>query len=282
MRHLVITADDFGMSLEVNEAVEIAHREGILTGASLLMAGDAVDDAIRRARRMPRLGIGLHLALYGALAMSGGATAITPDGRNLGKSPLKTGTAIILSQRVRAAARREVGAQFEAYRRSGLPLGHLDGHWHCHENPALLAMALEFGKPMGLRAVRIPYETFGLTRRISGWSGLSRLPNTIGQFPLALAMRRQIARAGLRANDHFFGKSAAGAITEPLLARLVSNLPMGVTEVGLHPSTKALVGPHAPPAHWQLQRELAALVSPTLKTAITASGIQLSRWADIA
>ena len=63
MKRLIVTADDFGMSIEVNEAVEIAHREGILTCASLVVAGDAAGDAIRRAKRMPDLGVGLHLAL---------------------------------------------------------------------------------------------------------------------------------------------------------------------------------------------------------------------------
>ena len=52
-RQLIITADDFGMSREVNEAVEEAHRKGVLTAASLVVTGDAAADAVERARRMP-------------------------------------------------------------------------------------------------------------------------------------------------------------------------------------------------------------------------------------
>lgn len=40
---LIVTADDFGLTPEVNEAVERAHREGILTSASLMIGAPAAD-----------------------------------------------------------------------------------------------------------------------------------------------------------------------------------------------------------------------------------------------
>ena len=60
---LTVTADDFGLAPEVNEAVERAHRHGILTAASLMVAEPHAADAVMRARAMPGLGIGLHLTL---------------------------------------------------------------------------------------------------------------------------------------------------------------------------------------------------------------------------
>jgi hopanoid biosynthesis associated protein HpnK len=277
-----VTADDFGMSLEVNEAVELAHREGVLTCASLVVAGDAAPDAIRRARRMPNLGVGLHLALFGAPAACRAPSPIAPDGSDLGQSPLSTGAAIMLSRRVRAAAAREIAAQFEAYRKSGLSLGHLDGHWHCHEHPAVLAMALEQGKSLGLRAVRIPYEPYSFSRDIAdGRLGPWRLPHAVSHGPLALAMRWRVRNAGLAANDRFFGKNDAGAIDEALLARLIQRLPVGVTELGLHPSVKGWSGPHAPPPHWRPESELAALISPAITSAIADNDVELCRWADL-
>ena len=62
MKRLVVTADDFGLSLEVNEAVRRAHREGILTCASLMMGAPAVDEAVAIARA-EGLPVGLHLTL---------------------------------------------------------------------------------------------------------------------------------------------------------------------------------------------------------------------------
>ena len=58
---LIFTADDFGLSDGVNEAVERAHTDGVLTHASLMVAGPAAADAVARARRLPGLRVGLHL-----------------------------------------------------------------------------------------------------------------------------------------------------------------------------------------------------------------------------
>ncbi|HWI86985.1 MAG TPA: ChbG/HpnK family deacetylase, partial [Sphingomonas sp.] len=63
MKQLIVTADDFGVADAVNGAVEQAHRDGILTAASLMVSGAAAADAVTRARRLPKLGVGLHVVL---------------------------------------------------------------------------------------------------------------------------------------------------------------------------------------------------------------------------
>ncbi|MGE3692457.1 MAG: hopanoid biosynthesis-associated protein HpnK [Novosphingobium sp.] len=278
-RRLIVTADDFGMSLEVNEAVEVAHREGILTCASLVVAGDAAEDAIRRAKRMPSLGVGLHLAMHGARTSAKQPSALARDGENLDQNPVRTGLAVMLWPSARQAARREFAAQFEAYRKSGLPLGHLDGHWHCHQHPAVLAMALELGKPMGLKGLRIPHEPHALVRAVSGHG--SRLQSA-GMGILALEMRRQARKVRIAVNDHFFGMADGGFIDSQLLRNLAAHLPEGVSEVGLHPSTANWHGPHAPPPHWQPALELTALTDPAVRDELAARGVELCRWADLA
>jgi hopanoid biosynthesis associated protein HpnK len=282
-RRLIVTADDFGMSPEINEAVELAHREGILTCASLVVAGRAAEDAIRRARRMPGLGVGLHLALLDAPAMAPGPSGIAPGGSELGASPVAMGIAIMFPGKARAAARREIEAQLEAYRKSGLELAHLDGHWHFHQHPGVLAMALELAGPLGLKAVRVPYESPGFYSDITGgriapW----RLPQAAGLYALARGMRRRIAAAGLATSDRFYGLRDAGHVGEEQLVRLARRLPAGVTEAGLHPATGNARGPHALPAGWDPACELAALTSPAVRAAVEASGVELCRWADIA
>ena len=280
---LIVTADDFGMSLEVNEAVEEAHRNGILTCASLVVAGDAAEDAIQRAKRMPGLGVGLHLAIFGARASAEGRSIVAPDGKNLGYSPVLAGSAIMVTPGGRKAARREIAAQFEAYAKTGLELGHLDGHWHCHQHPSVLAMALEYGVPLGLKALRVPYEPFGFSRRVAGKSkGLARLGHAVFGLPLTSVMRLQARAAGVAVNDTFFGKIDDGFITEELLLSLLAELPEGATELGLHPATATWGGEHCPPAHWQQAGELAALTSTKVRAEIERRGIDLIRWADLA
>ena len=280
---LIVTADDFGMSMEVNEAVEEAHRNGILTCASLVVAGDAAEDAVKRAKRMPSLGVGLHLAIFGARASARAKSVVAPDGENLGYSPVLAGSAIMVTPGGRRAARSEIAAQFEGYRKTGLELGHLDGHWHCHQHPTVLAQALEIGVPLGLKALRIPYEPYGFSRRVTGKGKAgARLAHAVFGLPLTMTMRLQAAIAGVAANDRFFGKTDDGFVTEAMLVSLAENLPAGVTELGLHPATATWGGEHCPPAHWRQADELAALTSPRVRAAIERCGIALIRWADLA
>jgi len=63
LKGLIVTADDFGQAIEVNEAVERAHRDGILSAASLMVAARAAPDAVARAKAMTSLRVGLHLVL---------------------------------------------------------------------------------------------------------------------------------------------------------------------------------------------------------------------------
>jgi len=282
-KRLIVTADDFGMSMEVNEAVEEAHRNGILTCASLVVAGDAAEDAIKRAKRLPDLGVGLHLAIFGARASAEGRSVVAPDGKNLGYSPVLAGSAIMVTPGGRRAARREIAAQFEAYRKTGLELGHLDGHWHCHQHPAVLAMALEYGVPLGLKALRVPYEPFGFSRRVAGTTKTgARLGHAIFGKPLTSLMRLMACKAGVAVNDTFFGKIDDGFISEELLLSLLANLPEGATELGLHPATETWSGEHCPPAHWKQADELAALTSPKVRAEVARQGIDLIRWAELA
>lgn len=247
-----------------------------------MVTGPAAEDALRRARRLPDLGVGLHLALYDAPAACSQPSRIAPDGFTLGMDSTGTGIAIMVSGEARAAARREIAAQFAAFAKTGLQLGHLDGHWHCHQHPGILALAIEAGKPLGLRAVRVPYEPYAFSRQVAG-GGLqpARLAHVLGHYPLALEMRRQLRRAGMRTNDSFFGKNDAGAVDEALLTRMIAALPPGVTEAGLHPAAGHWPGPHNLPSDWEPATELAALTSPALREALAANGVALSRWADL-
>src|SRR5262249_8725535 len=70
MKRVIFSADDFGITESVNDAIERAHRDGILHQASLMVAGAAAEDAVRRARALPSLRVGLHLVVVEGPAVS--------------------------------------------------------------------------------------------------------------------------------------------------------------------------------------------------------------------
>ncbi len=52
-KYVVINADDFGFSNSVNQAIIVAHQQGILTSTSLMVTGDQADSAVKLAHQNP-------------------------------------------------------------------------------------------------------------------------------------------------------------------------------------------------------------------------------------
>ena len=159
-RRLIVTADDFGLALPVNAAVEEAHTRGILSAASLMVGAAAAADAVERARRLPGLRVGLHVVLVH------GRPVLPPDevpglvdrrGEFSGRL-VRAGFAYFFKPAVRRQLAAEIRAQFEAFRATGLALDHVNAHNHMHLHPTLSRLILEIGRDYGLRAVRVPAE----------------------------------------------------------------------------------------------------------------------------
>jgi len=84
VKALIITADDFGFSRAVNEAVDEAHVNGVLGTASLMVGAEEAADAVERALRLPNLKVGLHIVLTGSRPVSPPSAIpdlVGPDGR---------------------------------------------------------------------------------------------------------------------------------------------------------------------------------------------------------
>jgi chitin disaccharide deacetylase len=276
LRRLIVTADDFGAALEVNDAVEAAHRDGILTAASLMVAGAAAADAVRRARRMPSLRVGLHLVLVeGRPVLPAAAVShlVNSDG-TLRSDLAALGTLIACSAAARRELANEITAQFEAFQATGLPLDHCNAHKHFHLHPVIGALLTRIGARFGLRATRVPLEPAHVLRRLEPTS--PRTPSML-LAPWALLLRRRARAAGLIAADRVFGLHWSGQMTTERLSGLIRNLPDGLSEIYLHPAT----GPYDGSAPgYRYREELAALLSPQAAAARRDATLQLGGFQD--
>jgi hopanoid biosynthesis associated protein HpnK len=275
-RSLVVTADDFGLSREVNEAVEIAHRDGILTSASLMVAEPWAEDAIARARQFPGLAVGLHLVLIEArpmLPVERIPDLVQPSGK-LRTDLARYGAEIFFRPVVKRQVAAEIEAQFEAYARTGLPLDHVDAHKHYHLHPTIAGLVIAIGRRYGMRALRVPVEppeTLGCVEPVR--RGLeARLAG-----PWARMLRARARRAGLVVPDSVLGLAWSGAMTPERVAGLIRNLPPGRTELYAHP---AIQGGFEGEAHgYRYAEEFAALTAAASREALAASGATLSSYA---
>jgi hopanoid biosynthesis associated protein HpnK len=276
LKRLIITADDFGAAREVNDAVEAAHRGGILTAASLMVSAPATADAIGRARRMPCLRVGLHVVLVdGRPVLPASAVTHLVDGNGVFRSDVGAlGTVISFSRQARRQLAAEITAQFEAFRATGLTLDHCNAHKHFHLHPVIGALMIKIGRRFGLRAARVPLESREVLRKIEPQARFA-LPSLT--TPFALGLRRRIRAAGLLAPDRVFGTQWSGTMTKDRLAGLIRNLPNGLSEIYLHPATGPFAG-SAPDYHYR--EEFEALMRPEIVTAARDPSLRLGGFSD--
>jgi hopanoid biosynthesis associated protein HpnK len=283
-KRAIFTADDFGLDEAVNEAVERAHRDGVLTSASLMVTAPAAADAIARAKRMPGLAVGLHLVLVQgvpALAQEDAAPLVGRNGAFL-DSPAQAGLHYFFSPSARRVLGAEIRAQFEAFRRTGLPLDHVDGHTHLHIHPTIFAHLLEIGRDYGLKAMRVPYENPRASVRAAGKGKFSRTAISAAFAPWAKTMRSRLDEAGIVSNDAQFGFHDTGAMTEGLVLRQLENLePDTVTEFYFHPATRKSDILKAQMPTYRNVEEFEALGSPRLREKLRALGIRPIAFRDL-
>ena len=270
MIDLVVTADDFGVDLAVNEAIEIAHREGVLTAASLMVSGKAAGDAVARARRLPTLGVGLHLVLVDGRPVLPPAEvpALVDDRGEFRKNMALAGLRFALSPSARRQLEAEIEAQFAAFAATGLPLDHVNAHKHFHVHPVIGRMVIDAARRHGACAIRAPIEP-----------GRRR-----GAARLAVAFARRLwhraIRAGLTAPERVFGLADSGHMDTVRTGSAVARLSHGLNELYLHPATRDDWPGHA--YGYRYRAELDALIAPATRAAISAQGGRLGRFADFA
>ena len=246
-----------------------------------MVGAPAAADAVVRARRLPRLRVGLHLVVVN------GRPVLPPDqvpdlvGAD-GAFPAdlaRAGVRYFFLPAARAQLAREIRAQFEAFRATGLALDHVNAHCHMQLHPTIGRMMLEIGRDYGMRAVRIPAEPSALLRQ-AGAAPAERA-FAMAHAPLAAVLRRRARAAGIASNDRLLGLGWTGSMTEARLLRLLEALPDGVSEIYLHPAaarTAPLVA--AMPSYRQTE-ELDALVSPAVRQRVAALGIALGGYGDL-
>ena len=271
MKKLIITADDFGLDEAVNDAVETGHASGVLTAASLMVAGAAAADAVARAQRLPRLGVGLHLVLVD------GMPVLPPEQipdlvETSGKFPddvLAAGVRIFSRPRARRQAAAEIRAQLEAFRRTGLALDHVNAHHHFHLHPVVQHILIELAAEFGIKAVRVPFEPAHAVAQAGG-RRRARFGIAAVEAQFALWLGRRLDAARIAHNDLVLGLADSGAMTGKRVTRYLETLPDGVSEIYFHPATRPVA---AYPARYSSEAEFEALIDPAVASIIARRGI---------
>jgi hopanoid biosynthesis associated protein HpnK len=273
---LIVTADDFGAAREVNDAVEIAYRDGILTAASLMVSAPAAGDAVARAKRLSSLRVGLHLVLVdGRPALPAAAIPDLVDSDGFFRNDMaRAGAAMFFLPHVRRQVAAEITAQFQAFAATGLPLDHVNAHKHFHLHPTIAALIVSVGRDFGLNAARVPLEPVNLLGRIERDT---KRAGAAALTPFAMLLRARFRAAGLLVPDQVFGLHWSGAMTGERLRGIIAHLPDGLSEIYLHPATGAYPGSAK---GYRYRDELDALLDEQVIEKIKSSGIRCGGFGD--
>ncbi|HSF13932.1 MAG TPA: ChbG/HpnK family deacetylase [Vicinamibacteria bacterium] len=246
MKRLVVTADDFGLSLGVVAGIVEAHQRGIVTATSLMVNAPAAQEAFRQARARPSLSIGLHFVLtfgepvgpreaLGALLGEDGRFRRWEAGERDRVSPDQV--------------REELRAQLRRFENGvGRPPSHIDGHHHVHAIPGVLTAVIEEARGQSI-PVRSP----------------------------DVRTRSRLRREGIPTDDHFvetfYGE---GFVGESHLLEILRALEEGTSELMCHPAagddTLASLTGYLEPRY----EELRTLTSERVRRALMDLGIELT------
>ncbi len=283
MKRLIVTADDFGASLPVNEAIEQAHQNGILTTASLMVGADAALDAVERAKRMPSLKVGLHVVLVCGRPLMPAARIpdLVDDKGNFSTQLVRAGINFFFRPKIRQQLEAEIRAQFAAFHNTGLTLDHVNAHNHMHVHPTVLSLILKAGREYGVRAVRLPHEPLLSSWRAARNALPRRLASSLLLNPWMSLMKWRLKKARMAHNDYIFGMNDTGHMTEERVLGLLAHLPHGVSEIYFHPAIAKWDGMDPGMAGYACEAEFRALTSPAIASALRQYDIQKISFSDI-
>ena len=248
-KRLIVNADDFGRTSGINRGIVTAHRQGIVTSATLMVAYAPAAEAAALAWEHPGLGVGLHVAL------TGGPPVLPPERLSSlvdakGLLPAKPeGLGRAKPDEVLAEARAQLRRFRDLVKRDPT---HFDSHHHSHRTPAVLEALLT-----------LAWET-GLPVRCAS-------PD----------MRDRLRRENVRTTDAFVEDFFDQQVLLPTLLRIVDEVPVGTTELMCHPAVVDDELRRSSGYAEMRAKELELLTHREVRQAVQAMGIKLIHFAEL-
>jgi predicted glycoside hydrolase/deacetylase ChbG (UPF0249 family) len=266
MKSLIINADDLGADEARNRGIVEAIQAGRVTSVSVLANGDGFEDAMHTWKGLgtTNVSLGIHINLSEGKPISKGLSLLTgQDGFFLGKKATRELLHQKVSGELENEIQREVEAQIDMLRAFGTPITHLDGHQHIHVFPPVFPIALKRASENKIPWIRVPDEPRPSLLH------LIVQPDSLDEATmfssLGAAARSGIMLSEIESCDHFRGLYLKGKLEITLLDKLLQDLPMGLTELMVHPgriSDTPSRGFFSAFSTLDRERELEALLDP--------------------
>jgi hopanoid biosynthesis associated protein HpnK len=277
---LIINGDDFGASEEINEAIILAHRNGILTSTSLMVSGPAFEHAVNLAKENPLLAVGLHVTLVAGSAVlpSSQIPHMATQNGTFPPDPALAALRYFFSLGAREEISKEITAQFKKFSQTGLHFSHVDSHCHMHVNPVVLNAIVKIAEDFRIKRIRVPADDF--------FAALPFLKSPFAAgyalvFKLLTArMKKMLVGKGFIFPGRVYGNMMTGAMNLEYVLSVLDRLPEGATEIYFHPLLPSCASIQDT-GRLQQFRELCILLDSKAQAKIRRLGIIPSTYFDL-
>lgn len=233
-KYIIINADDFGLSRGTNEAIKKAHKEGILTSASLFATTPGFEDALKAIKECPKLGVGVHLSLTwgkSVLPLSEVPDLVDKDGYfypSYTRLILKS----ILKKNFIKQIEKEFCAQIAKVVSTGIIVDHINSQHHVHMIPKIFPVVIKIAQEYKIKFIRIPNERFFFAPFFPEF--ISPFIDT--NFIKFILMKTFSVGKINKSSSMFYGLLYTTKMNQKILKRILSKVEVGVTEIFLHPA----------------------------------------------
>jgi chitin disaccharide deacetylase len=239
---LVVNADDLGVSKGATLGIIEAHREGIVSSASIAVTTPFYNHAVESCvRTCPELGVGLHFTLTSGKPVSVPANVpLLMDEKGFFSwrfTSLLTAVAV----RKRADLLHQIGveldAQLEKLFADGITPDHIDGERHVQLIPGIFEKVVAAARRHGIRFVRAGSDIGARSFPATQLPALGMHGGFAKSWLLSALSRRARRRLGkgVGSADHvasYFGSGHMHLIKQSVLAEAPA---AGITEIMVHP-----------------------------------------------
>ncbi|MHC4623688.1 MAG: carbohydrate deacetylase [Planctomycetota bacterium] len=280
-RTIVINADDFGLCEGVNKAVAQAHTDGVLTSATIMANMPAAAEAVEIAKKMPTLGVGVHLNLTDGqpLSQRDAARPLLDAAGRFACSPAKLAFLSLAGPKSRNAIRTELAAQIQWLIDRGIKPTHLDSHKHFHAFPVLFSIVCQLAGRLGIPAIRFAREPVEASR--IPWPLPAERGKSRAAYVRAMANINRLQNSDFLKTDALLGIAHVGRIDVNFFRAVALYNSQRTAEVMTHPGFIDGLDPKSTGLLGQRKVELDALCDQRTRRFFQDAGIKLVHYGQL-
>ena len=285
-KFLIVSADDFGLTKGVNQAIINSFKHGILTSTSLLVNGFAIDDAIKLLQSNKGLDVGIHLTVTQGfpLLKSNLISSIISNGNLFYPNYKKLFLKMLLKKVNIKDIEREFRKQLDFAFNTGLNISHIDTHQHIHPHPSILNLIIKLAIEYNIKAVRLPFlNPLSSLKLIFNKKIINNLTKIL-VYPLKFYTVKKLSQYKITFPDSLIGYYFTGQLNEKNLLISLENIKTTFSELICHPSIHqehlSLIFPGGY-RKFQWQAEYQALISEKVKNKLKELNIKLINFKDL-